>query len=93
MFAGAPLDRIATLLELVRERRAVVGADLARGAEDRPGGDRDDLPVIADALVMTTWLWSCGSGRVCLKDAARGGVPVLGGHDLPRLLLEHCCPS
>ena len=36
VLAGAPLDRVAALLELVRERGAVVGAELARGAKDRP---------------------------------------------------------
>jgi hypothetical protein len=89
VFAGAPLDRITTLLELVRERGAVVGAKLARGAEDRPGGDRDDLPVIADGARDDHMAVELRVGRVCLEDAAGGGVPVLGGHDVPRRLLEH----
>ncbi len=89
VFAGAPLDRIAPLLELVRERGAVVGAKLAGGAEDRPGGDSDDLPVIADGARDDHVAVELRVGRVCLEDAAGGGVPVLGGHDVPRGLLEH----
>ena len=88
MFAGAPLDRITPLLKLVRERRAVVGTDLPRGAEDRPGSDRDDLPVLADRVRDDHMAVQLRVGAVSCKDTPRSGVAVLGGHHLSRVLLD-----
>jgi hypothetical protein len=88
MFAGAPLDRITPLLKLVRERRAVVGTDLPRGAEDRPGSDRDDLPVLADRTRYDDVAVQLRVRRVPFKDTPRSGVAVLGGHYLLRVLLD-----
>jgi hypothetical protein len=88
MLAGAPLDRITPLLELVRERRPVVRTDLPRRAEDRPRGDRDDPPVLPDRTRDDDMAVQMRVRRVARKDPARSGVPILGGHDLPRRLLH-----
>jgi hypothetical protein len=87
MFAGARLDHVPALLELVGERRAVVGAKLAGGAEDRTRGDCDDLAVVADRACDDNVAVQLRVGCVSLEHAARGRVPILGGHEVAGALL------
>jgi hypothetical protein len=88
VLAGALIDLIATLGELVCERRAVVGADLPRGAEDRPRGDRDDPPVLAHGARDHDMAVQLRVGRVAIHHAPGGGVPVLRGHQVHGVLLH-----
>ncbi len=89
--ALADVDRVAAPRELVRESGAIEGAKLSRGAEDRPGGDGDDLTVIAhgarDHDVAVQLRVRC----VAVDHTTRGRVQVLRGDQLARGLLDDPC--
>jgi hypothetical protein len=78
MIAGALLDRIATLLELVRERRAIVRTDLSCRAEDRPGGKRHDPPVLSDRIRDDDMAVQMRVRRVARKDPAGEALIAVG---------------
>jgi hypothetical protein len=85
---GAAFDAIAALGELVRERRAVVRAELPRGAEDRPRGDRDQPTVLADRARDYDVAVDLRVRRTALENPACGRVPVLRRNEINCVLLD-----
>jgi len=85
---GTPVDRKTALLQLLRERGAVVRAQLPCGVEDRPGGDRDDPPVLPDRARDDHMAVQMRVRHVTLHHAPRGRVPVLRRDKVHGVLLE-----
>ena len=97
ILAGALLDRVSLSHELVGERGAVERAELPRGAKERPRSDRHDPVVLTDSAGDHDVAVQLRVRRLGARDAAGGGVSVLGRdhilgvlfHNLPAVTPPH----
>jgi hypothetical protein len=88
ILASRAPDLIALASELLGERRAVVGAELACGAEDRPRRDGDDPLVLANHAADHDMTVQLRVGRLRAADAAGRRVSVLGSDHVLGPLLD-----